>query len=146
MDTRYYSFQATQEHSSSNSFFYAASSVFLSCTTIPLSIQMNFYIPFPITHILLQLLFPFSASQIVIWRKKWQPTPVLFPGEFYGQRSLEGYNGVASVRHDLATKQKNKSFCKTIMKQLPPHKFVQSRCQYIHFPSTDNITNAHSKF
>ena len=24
------------------------------------------------------------------WRGKWQPTPVLFPGEFYGQRSLVG--------------------------------------------------------
>ena len=22
--------------------------------------------------------------------RKWQPTPVLFPGESYGQRSLEG--------------------------------------------------------
>ena len=25
------------------------------------------------------------------WRKKWQPTPVLVPGEFHGQRSLAGY-------------------------------------------------------
>ena len=24
--------------------------------------------------------------------KKWQPTPKLFPGEFYGQRSLAGYS------------------------------------------------------
>ena len=26
------------------------------------------------------------------WRRKWQHTPVFFPGEFYGQRSLEGYS------------------------------------------------------
>ena len=26
------------------------------------------------------------------WRKKWQPTPVLLPGEFHGQRNLEGYS------------------------------------------------------
>ena len=26
------------------------------------------------------------------WRRKWQPTPVFFPGEFHGQRSLAGYN------------------------------------------------------
>ena len=26
------------------------------------------------------------------WRRKWQPTPVLLPGEFHGQRSLVGYN------------------------------------------------------
>ena len=27
----------------------------------------------------------------VPWRRKWQPTPVFFPGEFHGQRSLTGY-------------------------------------------------------
>ena len=26
------------------------------------------------------------------WRKKWQPTPVIWPGESLGQRSLEGYS------------------------------------------------------
>ena len=26
------------------------------------------------------------------WRTKWQPTPVFFPGESHGQRSLTGYN------------------------------------------------------
>ena len=26
------------------------------------------------------------------WRRKWQHTPVLLPGEFYGQRSLVGYS------------------------------------------------------
>ena len=26
------------------------------------------------------------------WRRKWQPTPVFFPGESYGQRSLVGYS------------------------------------------------------
>ena len=25
------------------------------------------------------------------WSRKWQPTPVLLPGKFHGQRSLEGY-------------------------------------------------------
>ena len=25
------------------------------------------------------------------WRRKWQSTPVFLPGEFHGQRSLEGY-------------------------------------------------------
>ena len=24
--------------------------------------------------------------------KEWQPTPVFLPGEFHGQRSLEGYS------------------------------------------------------
>ena len=26
------------------------------------------------------------------WRRKWQPTPVLLPGESQGQRSLVGYS------------------------------------------------------
>ena len=26
------------------------------------------------------------------WRRKWQPIPVFLPGEFHGQRSLEGYS------------------------------------------------------
>ena len=26
------------------------------------------------------------------WRRKWQPTPVLLPGEYHGQRSLAGYS------------------------------------------------------
>ena len=26
------------------------------------------------------------------WRRKWQPTPVLLPGKFHGQRSLAGYS------------------------------------------------------
>ena len=25
------------------------------------------------------------------WRRKWQPTPVCLPEEFYGQRILAGY-------------------------------------------------------
>jgi len=26
------------------------------------------------------------------WRRAWQPTPVLLPGEFHGQRSLVNYS------------------------------------------------------
>ena len=26
------------------------------------------------------------------WRREWQPTPVFLPGQFHGQRSLEGYS------------------------------------------------------
>ena len=37
------------------------------------------------------------------------PTPVFFPGECYGQRSLAGYSpwGYKRVKHDLATTQQN---------------------------------------
>ena len=39
------------------------------------------------------------------WRRKWQPTPVFFPGESHGQRRLEGtFNGVTRLGHNLAIK------------------------------------------
>ena len=28
----------------------------------------------------------------VLWRRKWQPTPIFLPGESHGQRSLAGYS------------------------------------------------------
>ena len=41
------------------------------------------------------------------WRRKWQPTPVLLPGESQGRGSLVGYSpwGHKRVGHDLAIKQ-----------------------------------------
>ena len=35
------------------------------------------------------------------WRREWQPTPVFWPGEFHGQRSLVGYSPWGHrVRHN----------------------------------------------
>ena len=28
----------------------------------------------------------------ILWRRKWQPTPIFLPGEDHGQRSLAGYS------------------------------------------------------
>ena len=41
----------------------------------------------------------------ILWRREWQPTAVLLPGEFHGQRNLVGYStwGHRRVRHDWAT-------------------------------------------
>ena len=36
--------------------------------------------------------YGFDPSVGKIWRRKWLPTPVFLPGEFYGQRSLMGYS------------------------------------------------------
>ena len=41
----------------------------------------------------------------ILWRRKWQPTLVLLPGEFHGQRSLTSPWSHKRVGHDLATKQ-----------------------------------------
>ena len=37
-----------------------------------------------------RVLFPWVRK--IPWRKKWQPIPVLLPGEFHGQRSRAGYS------------------------------------------------------
>ena len=37
----------------------------------------------------------------------WQPTPVFWPGEFHGQRSLASYMGSQRVRHDGGSKHKH---------------------------------------
>ena len=29
---------------------------------------------------------------IIPWKRAWQPTPIFFPGESHGQRSLAGYS------------------------------------------------------
>ena len=34
------------------------------------------------------------------WRRKWQPTPVLLPGESHGQRSLAGYSPLDCKQSD----------------------------------------------
>ena len=42
-----------------------------------------------------------------VWRRKWQPTPIVLPGKSHGQRRLAGYDpwSQKTVRHDLVTKQ-----------------------------------------
>ena len=37
----------------------------------------------------------------ILWRRKWQPTPVFLPGKSHGQKSMEGYSPVLQrVTHD----------------------------------------------
>ena len=37
----------------------------------------------------------------IAWRRAWQPTPVLLPGESHGQRSLEGYSPWGHKESDM---------------------------------------------
>ena len=43
------------------------------------------------------------------FRRKWQPTPVLLPGKFHGQRSLTGYSPLdrKRIRHDWVTEHES---------------------------------------
>ena len=51
------------------------------------------YLVFTLTsnYIYFQTFF-LSSHNCKSWRRKWQPTPVLLPGKFHGQRSLVGYS------------------------------------------------------
>ena len=40
------------------------------------------------------------GSGEIPWRRKWQPTPVLLPGESHGQRSLAGYGPQGHMESD----------------------------------------------
>ena len=37
-------------------------------------------------------IFEGLQNHYISWRRKWQPTPVFFPGESHGRRSLVGYS------------------------------------------------------
>ena len=41
------------------------------------------------------------------WRREWQPTLVFLPGEFYGQRSLAGYNLLSCKELDMTEQLKH---------------------------------------
>ena len=43
-----------------------------------------------------------SLVRKISWRRKWQPTLVLLPGEFHGQRSLAGYSPQGCKELDAA--------------------------------------------
>ena len=38
------------------------------------------------------------------WRRKWQPTPVFFPGETHGQKNLSGYSIHGFSKESVTTK------------------------------------------
>ena len=61
-----------------------------------------------------------SGSGRFPWRRKWQATPVLLPGESQGQRSLAGYivHGVAESdrTEELKTNAENTQSSKSYMK------------------------------
>jgi len=37
----------------------------------------------------------------LVWRKKWQPTPVFLPGKSHEQKSLEGYSPWGHKESDM---------------------------------------------
>ena len=47
----------------------------------------------------------------ILWRRKWQPTPVLLPGKSYGQRSVVGYSPWGRKESDATKHLQFTSLC-----------------------------------
>ena len=43
----------------------------------------------------------------ILWRRKWQPTPVFLPGESHGQKSLASYSLWGCTESDTPERLKN---------------------------------------
>ena len=55
----------------------------------------------------------------MLWRRKWQPTPVFLPGESHGQRNLVGYSPWSDKESDMNEHAHTKFTIKWLT--LPPH-------------------------
>ena len=55
----------------------------------------------------------------MLWRRKWQPTPVFLPGESHGQRNLVGYSPWSDKESDMNEHVHTKFKIKWLT--LPPH-------------------------
>ena len=55
------------------------------------------------------------------WRRKWQPTPVLLPGKFHGQRSLVGYSPWDRKESNTTERLHFTSFTQHKWNQMPSH-------------------------
>ena len=83
-------------------------SIFKTCCCYMIHISLEYAAYWEQLHNL-YLLYHRIESHIV-WRRKWQPTPVLLPGKSHGQRSLvhATVHGVSKSRAQLSEKKKKK--------------------------------------
>ena len=55
------------------------------------------------------------------WRRKWQPTPIILPGEFHRQRSLAGYSPWGLKESDtMEATDFAHTFPESLSQNLPP--------------------------
>ena len=62
-----------------------------------------------------------------LWRRKWQSTPVCFPGKFHGQGSLVGFSPWGHKESDTT---EHLSTAQYKNPHLPPKMTVRGRCKY----------------
>ena len=61
-------------------------------------------------------LIPGSGSRKILWRRKWQPPPIFFPGEPLGQRSLMGYTVHAVAKSQTRRKRLSPQVCRHVVR------------------------------
>ena len=67
-------------------------------------------------------------SQIPWRRRAWQPTPVFWPGEFHGQRSLVGYSPWGHKDLDTAEQLNKKKFLSPLQIKLNIFSYLLAIC------------------
>ena len=81
------------------------------------------------------------------WRRAWQPTPVLLPGKFHGQRSLEGSSSWGHKESDMTKRLTRLLSSKSTVEKLL--KFLKTFKVYRKHNDIDtylNITDAKRSF
>ena len=68
----------------------------------------------------------FPTSNLLNWRRKWQPTPVLLPGESHGRRSLVGYSPWGRKESDMT-----EWYLKTLNTFFPEPSLFQVQCPWL---------------
>ena len=61
-----------------------------------------------------------SQVKKIPWSRKWQPTPVFFPGKFYGQRSWAGYSSQGCKESDTLSELSTHTLWQTPSGSLGP--------------------------
>ena len=69
----------------------------------------------PLQYDQISILYTFYIFPLSSWRKKWQPTPVFWPGESHGQGSLVSYSPWGHKESDT-TERLNHHYHLTIFK------------------------------
>ena len=87
------------------------------------------------------------------WRREWQPTPVFWPGEFHGQRSLVGCSPWGCKESDMTERERKQVhlFCKQFKEKSDGARFFfpslpTCRYKYVHPSSFSVLTVLMMKF
>ena len=65
------------------------------------------------------------------WRREWQPTPVLLPGEFHGRRSLVGCSPWGCKESDMTVQPAQHSIIENTVNQLYSNKNLKERTSFL---------------